>query len=331
MSVPEEDGNSSTPELAITGQVGPVAIVPIWVLTIGLTGGEIAVYVALRSFCDRNGDCFPTARTIATRAEANVGATRNAIQKFRRLGLLTTDEVYRKNSRELAYLRYHLVDLDPRKWKVEPRGGVPRTSDTPTPVNGHPLHQSMDTPTPADVPKELTKELTKEELLKDFSSSDASLPDDGLFPTAVTPTERTPKNPAGFDEFWRLYPRKVGKIAARKAFAKAVKLAPLPVILDSVRLYAMDARMRDPEFVAHPSTWLNEGRWDDEPTPVVASPLTALQGGIEAPNPRMGVSGRGRGSTKDERVAVALGLVAKYEALEQQKQGASIVVAGELA
>lgn len=74
----------------------------------------------------------------------------------------------------------------------------------------------------------------------------------------------------GFLEFWQTYPRKVGKDAAAKAFAKAMgRIAeddPLAVILAGIER-ALPG-WTDPDFIPHPSTWLNAGRWDDEPPPI---------------------------------------------------------------
>lgn len=83
------------------------------------------------------------------------------------------------------------------------------------------------------------------------------------------PVERkgppTPE-PEGFGEFWSAYPKKVGKQAAIKAYAKAVKAGAKPAdLLAAAQLYAMDCRtLEDPHFIKHPSGWLNDGRWTDE-------------------------------------------------------------------
>ena len=69
-----------------------------------------------------------------------------------------------------------------------------------------------------------------------------------------------------FVEFWDTVPRKVGKGAARKAWAKAVKKADPQVIIEGMRRYRDDPNRSD-EFTAHPSSWLNAERWDDDPLP----------------------------------------------------------------
>lgn len=71
---------------------------------------------------------------------------------------------------------------------------------------------------------------------------------------------------SSFDEFWIAYPRKVGKQAAIKAFTKALKVSPVEEILAGARRYAEDPNRVD-AFTAHPTTWLNAGRWADGPLP----------------------------------------------------------------
>lgn len=84
-----------------------------------------------------------------------------------------------------------------------------------------------------------------------------------------------PKGPDLFDEFWSAYPRKVGKDAAQRAFDKRKPDRPL---LD--RMLAAVAKQKaspdwtkdDGQFIPHPATWLNQGRWQDEGMP--QRPLT---------------------------------------------------------
>jgi len=69
-----------------------------------------------------------------------------------------------------------------------------------------------------------------------------------------------------FDRFWSVYPRKAGKQDAQRSFERALKVATLDEILAGAQKYANDPN-RVAQFTAHPSTWLNQGRWSDEPLP----------------------------------------------------------------
>lgn len=65
-----------------------------------------------------------------------------------------------------------------------------------------------------------------------------------------------------FPEFWAKYPHKRGKIAAMKAWAKAVKISSAKEIIAGIELYI--AHKPTWQDWAHPTTWLNQGRWMDE-------------------------------------------------------------------
>lgn len=67
--------------------------------------------------------------------------------------------------------------------------------------------------------------------------------------------------PAGFAAFWSAYPRKTAKGAARKAYVSALRKTNAETLLAAVGCYPFD---RDPKFVPHAATWLNDERWTDD-------------------------------------------------------------------
>lgn len=72
------------------------------------------------------------------------------------------------------------------------------------------------------------------------------------------------KKPSAFDAFWYAYPKKIGKGEARKAFAK-VKV-DLQTLLDAIDKQKKSEQWtkNNGQFIPNPSTWLNQGRWEDE-------------------------------------------------------------------
>jgi len=81
----------------------------------------------------------------------------------------------------------------------------------------------------------------------------------------------TPKPPRGssdlFEDFWKQYPKKVGKDAAKKAFEKRKPdKALLKTMLDSLEVQKKltSWTTEDMKYVPNPATWLNQGRWMDE-------------------------------------------------------------------
>lgn len=76
--------------------------------------------------------------------------------------------------------------------------------------------------------------------------------------------QATSRADALFAGFWSVYPRKVAKKAAEKAWAKAVRAVDANMIISAAARYADQTKSSDPRFVKHPATWLNGGCWDDE-------------------------------------------------------------------
>lgn len=77
-----------------------------------------------------------------------------------------------------------------------------------------------------------------------------------------------------FAAFWKVYPRKTEKGAARKAWDKAVKAAggdPDRIVQGAYR-YALDPNRVD-EYTKTPPRWLNAECWDDDPLPARGSPV----------------------------------------------------------
>lgn len=74
------------------------------------------------------------------------------------------------------------------------------------------------------------------------------------------------KGDDGFEKFWKEYPRKVGKDAAKRAFEKAIKKADIETLVTAVQRQKCGTQWtRDNgQYIPHPATWLNQGRWQDE-------------------------------------------------------------------
>lgn len=65
--------------------------------------------------------------------------------------------------------------------------------------------------------------------------------------------------------FWPIYPRRVGKGQALKAYRSARKATDLETIVVGVRRYAAARSGENPDYTKHPATWLNGQCWTDEP------------------------------------------------------------------
>lgn len=81
--------------------------------------------------------------------------------------------------------------------------------------------------------------------------------------------------PDGFSEFWELWPNKVGKPAALKAFRSALKRGGAPAeILAGVLNYIRDKPPDRPWL--NPATFLNQNRWEDQPAQVQNGKVSSI-------------------------------------------------------
>ena len=67
-----------------------------------------------------------------------------------------------------------------------------------------------------------------------------------------------------FSEFWKAYPRKVGKDKAWEAWQKKS-----PTLFNCLATLKWQVKCQqwtkdEGQFIPHPTTWLNQGRWNDE-------------------------------------------------------------------
>jgi len=67
-----------------------------------------------------------------------------------------------------------------------------------------------------------------------------------------------------FNAWYKLYPRKVARAAAERAWAKAVKKVEAEKIVAGLEHQLSALKAKDKEYIPHPATWLNQERWDDE-------------------------------------------------------------------
>ena len=85
----------------------------------------------------------------------------------------------------------------------------------------------------------------------------------------------------GFEYFWSFYPRKENKLQARKAWAK-LRPAPNSMLLEAIRTWIEAAELseqwRERRFIPHPSTFINQRRWESDPPPVSRQRASAMVG-----------------------------------------------------
>lgn len=85
--------------------------------------------------------------------------------------------------------------------------------------------------------------------------------------SCASPSQERREREREFEEIWKLFPRKVSKGHALKAYISARKQTSFETIRAAVDRHREQCAGHEPQFIPHPATWLNGKRWlDDEPT-----------------------------------------------------------------
>lgn len=68
-----------------------------------------------------------------------------------------------------------------------------------------------------------------------------------------------------FNDFWKAYPKKIGKAKCLSWF-KTHKPKPetVEIMLEKIKEYKQTKQWQNEQYIPHPYTWLNQGRWEDE-------------------------------------------------------------------
>lgn len=70
---------------------------------------------------------------------------------------------------------------------------------------------------------------------------------------------------AAFEAFWRVYPKRVAKIAAQRAWKRIVNAdTHLIEILEGLEKWKGNEQWQNLKYIPYPATFLNQRRWEDE-------------------------------------------------------------------
>ena len=84
-------------------------------------------------------------------------------------------------------------------------------------------------------------------------------------PTITNNQVNPPTPQGGFDEFWKSYPKKVGKGAAEKAWSNAKINGHFLEVMSSLEDQKQSIQWGKDggQFIPNPATWINQRRWED--------------------------------------------------------------------
>lgn len=216
------------------------AIVPEWLLC--EAGDVVKLYGWLDRYANRDGELWPGQEELAGRMGCSDRHVRSLMTRLKEIGAL--EVLKRRWNGSTVYL---LVRDRPEQECLTDRNEGSEWSGTPVPPNeSHRTRATEREPHLRD----------QTQLLSEPAPLSEPSPDLG----AQFLTQ-------SFDLFYKAYPRKTAKGAARKVWATAVKKAGgAQKIIDGAARYAADPN-RDPSYTKYPASWLSAECWDDEPLP----------------------------------------------------------------
>jgi hypothetical protein len=217
------------------------------------SGGGLLVMLALADFANDEGECWPSILVLAQKARLSEREVQYLLPKLEQTGELRLD---RSNGGRNRRNRY-----------------IVTVTENPEDISVKKLHHNRNG---AKVSVIFATENGEAHFTRIKPSGtinkNKSTESDKLIPDSLTPkakrklTRPDPAAVAAFAGFYQAYPRHVARAAAEREW---VKLNPNPeltaAIMTAVERYAEEMKDSEPRFIAHPATWLNSRRWEDEP------------------------------------------------------------------
>jgi hypothetical protein len=221
-----------------------------WALAQHPPAGTKFVLTVLATFADEEWSCWPGQAKLAALTDQTERGVRGQLVRLEETGYITRQHRHRSDGtrtsdRYLLHAERDSGSQPERGSGSQPERGSGSSGDYRNEVphdyrnvtTGQPERGSGD---------EVTRRTTRESL----------------------PTVGVTRAPArvGFADFWRTYPRKIGKGFAQTAWTRAVERADPNVILDAAAAFAADPHRED-AFTPSPTTWLDRDGWEDDPLP----------------------------------------------------------------
>ncbi|MEU9436556.1 hypothetical protein [Streptomyces sp. NPDC048252] len=220
-----------------------------------LTPEQRLTFIGLWTHVDDEGRCVDDARLI--KAAVWPLDDRTAADVEVDLGVLTEASLI------LRYVLNQKRYLAVRAWSEHQKINRPTPSKLPAPRDGQILGATCTNEDSRTTHGVVTEDSPGERKGKEQGKEQGK---EGSSPPSAASARDDP-GPA-FDEFWHLYPRKAGKSEAAKAWGKAIKNgADSSALLAALKAHAEYwlAAKTEQQFIPHPTTWLNQKRYEDEP------------------------------------------------------------------
>lgn len=204
------------------------------------------VYLCLCRHADRYQESFPSVNGMAEKLGISDDSVSRGIKNLVEWNIISKERERRTNK---TWLNNRYVLLDKSVWKAKPASHTANSG-----LDSHTANTSDATP---QIAGDATPQLTGTKDTHRYKE------------THIKDTHTASECDISFEEFWKAYPRKVGKGAADKAWRKIRPSKEIALkITDSLSAHIASPEWQrdDGRFIPHPATYLNQERWLDELT-----------------------------------------------------------------
>ena len=219
----------------------------VWDAKLDLDPTALLVLLRLAHQADDNGTCWPSVNHLAERLGLARRTVQKALRRLEKVPVIKTIRGGRSADGNNRRSNFYLLNLPAA------------------------VQSSAKYPTGSDVRPE--SELDALDTVSQVRAQGESYAQESIIEQAIETTiEHDPtasSNSVTPSDIYEAYPRHVAKQAALKAIKKAHQSGKsLPWLLERVREYAEAVQkwpLKDHEYVPHPATWFNGGRYEDDP------------------------------------------------------------------
>lgn len=216
-----------------------------------IPGEAVKVFGVLHRYGSTPDKCFPSLRVVGEKAGLTPRTVRRHIASLETKGWLRRVN----RTRDSGVQDSNAYQLFAQRGGTDTGDRLPGQESPPTRSEMSPP-PGQKCPGDPDTDVRQTRAIEREPL----NESSPSPPQAAVID--ITTREERPPVPT-FEDFWAIWPRKVGKKDARKAWDRALKGGTDPnIIIDGARHLA--ANPPEKQFIKHPSGWINGERWEDE-------------------------------------------------------------------
>lgn len=200
-----------------------------------LKGNELLTYAIIYGFSQNGEDKFTgSLQYICDWTNSTKQGIMKSLKSLVEKGLIEKTDIYKNG---VKFVEYHAIELTSIKQNLT--GYATKLNEG--------MQQSLTPPMQQSLPNNISLNTINNNIVDNIE--------------IVSDTE------AAFNKFWEVYPKKINKQGALKAFKKIPNLkTELPIILEAVERFKNSKGWQkdNGQFIPHPTTFINQERWKDE-------------------------------------------------------------------